>query len=192
MSRPLDEMIFTVTRRPGAWDGAWVPLVPVLTAPVDGDPVAAAVAAVDDVTPFVAGQWAQFYDVDGSILGIAQIASIAALNLNFAAGALAFDSAAGNAVMPALLVKASRPQPSGPEAIDYLEEGARTTARFTIYAADDQPVLYSTRDGFGSDTVVYDGKTYAVTTDDSYQDMPLGYRAYVLLGYGADERPPTP
>lgn len=192
MSRPLDEMEFTVTRRPGAWDGPWVPLVPVLATPVDGDPTPFYKAAVNDVGAFVAGEWAQFYDAAGAILDIVQIVSIASLVLKFATDALTFDAAAGDAVMPALLFKASRPQPVGPEAIDFLEEGARTTARYVIYAHGDQPVLYSTRDGYAADTVVYDGKTYMITTDDSYQDMPLGYRAYILLEYGADERIPTP
>jgi hypothetical protein len=121
MGRPLDEMTFTVTRRPGAWDGSWV----------------------------------------------------------FSA-------------FSTFSLLASRPQPVGPEAIDFLEEGARTMARYVIYAHDDQPDLYSTRDGFAADTIAYNGKTYEVTTDDDYHSMPLGYRAYILLEYGADEEVPTP
>lgn len=194
MGRPLDEMAFTVVRRPGAWDGSWAPLVPALTAQLDGDPTAKSVATVDDVTPFTAGEWAQFYNSSDAILGIALIVSIngGTKVITFVTDSLTWDAEIGDAVMPALLFKASRPQPVGPEAIDFLEEGARTLARYVVYAHDDQPALYSTRDGWSADTVAYNSHTYAVTTDDDYHDMPLGYRAYILLEYGADEKAPTP
>ncbi len=122
MSRPLDEMTFTVTRRPGTWDGAWT-----------------------------------------------------------------FST------FSTFTFKASAPQPVGPEAIDFLDEGARTTARYIVYAHDDQPELYSTRDGYAADSIAYNGKTYAVNTDDDYHDLgPLGYQSYTLIEYGADEEVPSP
>lgn len=194
MGRPLDEMVFVVTRRPGAWDGAWVPSVPVLTTPLDGDPTPKSAATLDDVTLFDADEWAQFYDCSGAILGLAQIVSIddGTKVIMFATDSLTWDAEIGDAVMPALLFKASRPQPVGPEAIDFLDEGARTLARYVVYAHSDQPSLYSTRDGYAAETIAYNGKTYQVTTDDDYHDMPLGYRAYILLEFGADERVPTP
>ncbi len=60
------------------------------------------------------------------------------------------------------------------------------------YAHDDQPALSMMRDGFSADTILYNSKTYKVATDDDYHDMPLGYRAYILLEYGEDEQAPTP
>ncbi len=192
MGRPLDETSFTVVRRPGAWDGTWTPLVPLLVGPVDGDPVPADKAAVDSPDIFVVGEWAQFYDSAGAILAIEKITSIVGPSIKFAAGSLAFDAEIGDAVMPALLFKASRPQPVGPEAIDFLDEGARTLARYVAYAHDDQPALSMMRDGFSADTILYSSKTYKVTTDDDYHDMPLGYRAYILLEYGEDEQAPVP
>ena len=192
MGRPLDEMTFTVTRRPGAWDGTWTPLIPLLTAPVDGDPTPKSRAAVDTPGAFTAGEWAQFYDTAGVILAIEQITSIVGPSLTFATDSLTWDAEIGDAVMPSLRFKASRPQPVGPEAIDFLDEGARTLARYVVYAHDDQPVLSATRENFSADTILYNDKTYKVTTDDDYHDMPLGYRAYILLEYGEDERAPTP
>jgi hypothetical protein len=192
MGRPLDEITYTVTRRPGAWDGAWTPLVPTLTVQLDGDPTPKSTATVDDVTPFVAGEYAQFYDATNAILGYAEIVSIAGQVITFVTDSLTWDAAIGDAVMPALRFKSGRPQPVGPEAIDFLEEGARTLARYVTYAHDDQPLLYSTRDGFSGDTLVYNDKTYKVSTDDDYRSMPLGYHAYILIEYGDDEEVPVP
>jgi hypothetical protein len=196
MGRPLDEITYTVTRRPGAWDGAWTPLVPTLTVQLDGDPTPKSTATVDDVTPFVAGEYAQFYDSSDAILGYALIVSIAGQVITFTTDSLTWDAEIGDAVMPALRFKASRPQPVGPDAIDFLEEGARTVARYVVYAqhvpGDAQPLLYSTRDGFAADTLVYNDKTYKVSTDDDYRSMPLGYHAYILIEYGDDEEVPVP
>ncbi len=192
MGRPLDETAFTVVRRSGAWDGDWTPLVPALTVQLNGDPTAKSVASVNDVTPFVPGEYAQFYDTSNAILGYALIVSIAAPVITFATNSLTWDAEIGDAVMPALRWRASLPQPVGPEAIDFLDEGARTLARYVVYAHDDQPALFSTRDGFAADTILYNSKTYSVTTDDDYHDMPLGYRAYILLEFGADEKVPVP
>jgi hypothetical protein len=195
MGRPLDETSYTVVRRPGVWDGAWTPLVPVLTVAIDGDPTPKSSATVDDVTPFVVGEYAQFYDSIGgadTILGYAQIVNIAGQVITFTTDSLTWDAAIGDAVMPALRFKASLPQPVGPEAIDFLEEGARTLARYIVYAHDDQPKLYSMRDGFSGDTLLYNDRLYKVTTDDDYHDMPLGYHAYILIEYGDDEELPSP
>jgi len=123
MGRPLDEMEFTVTRRPGDWDGPWE----------HGTP-----------TTFT--------------------------------------------------ILASRPQPVGPETIEMLPEAARTTARFIIYAHDDQPEVYTIetyQPGFSADTIAYKGKAYLVTTDGDWADMPLGYNGYILLAYGPDEKVPS-
>ncbi len=194
MGRPLDEMTFTVTRRPGAWDGDWTPLIPALKTQLDGDPTPKSVATLNDVTRFVAGEWAQFYDSANAILGYALIVSIngGTRVITFATDSLKWDAEIGDAVMPSLQFKASRPQPVGPEAIDFLDEGARTLARYVVYANDDQPALSATRENFSADTILYNDKTYKVTTDDDYHDMPLGYRAYILLEYGEDEKAPTP
>ncbi len=198
MGRPLDEMTFTVVRRPGAWDGEWTPLVPELTVQLNGDPTPKSTATIDDVTTFIVGEWAQFYDASNAVLGYAQVVSILGQVVTFTTDSLTWDAEIGDAVMPALRLDAGRPQPVGPEAVDFLEEGARTTARYIIYADDkqidgsDTPKLYSTRDGYAADTILYNGHTYKITTDDDYHDMPLGYRAYVLLEYGEDERAPTP
>lgn len=122
MGRPLDEMDFTVTRRPGVWTGAWT---------------------FSAFTTFT--------------------------------------------------LKASRPQPVGPEAVDFLDEGARTKARYVIYAHDDQPELYSTRDGFAADTIAYNGHVYEVNIDDDYHDAgALGYHSYNLVEFGEDEEAPAP
>ena len=192
MGRPLDETTYTVVRRPGAWDGDWTPLVPTLTVQLNGDPTPKSTASVDDVTPFVAGEYAQFYNTANVILGYALIVSIAAPVITFSIDSLTWDAEIGDAVMPALRFKAGLPQPVGPEAVDFLDEGARTNARYVIYAQGDQPELYSTRDGYAADTIFHAGKTRKVTTDDDYRDMPLGYRAYILLEYGDDERAPVP
>ena len=192
MGRPLDETTYTVVRRPGAWDGAWTPLVPALTVAVDGDPTPKSTASVDDVTPFVAGEYAQFYDASNVILGMALVVSIAAPVITFATDSLTWDAEIGDAVMPALQFKAGLPQPVGPEAIDFLEEGGRTVARYVVYADKDQPELFSTRNGFAADTILHADKTRMVTTDDDYRDMPLGYRAYILVEFGADEEVPVP
>lgn len=192
MSRPLDETDFVVVRRPGEWDGSWMPLVPVLTVQLDGDPTPKSTATVDDVTPFVVGEYAQFYDAANAILGTAKVVSILGQVITFTTDSLTWDAEIGDSVMPALRFKASLPQPVGPEAIDFLDEGARTVARYVVYAHDDQPELYSTRAGYAADTVLYNSKTYKITTDDDYHNMPLGYHAYILLEYGEDERVPVP
>lgn len=128
MGRPLDEMSFTVTRRPGTWDGVWT------------------------------------------------FSAFSTFSLD-----------------------AGRPQPAGPEVTDFLDEGGRTKARYVIYVDDRQldgtvsPKLYGTRDGYAADTIAYNGKTYAVNTDDDYHDAgALGYQAYTLVEYGADEEVPAP
>lgn len=122
MGRPLDEMTFTVARRPGAWtDGPWVP---------------------DSGTTY---------------------------NL-----------------------LASRPQPVGPELLQMLPEGARSSARFVIYAADDQPDVHLIDDEterLAADVVLYESWGYLATTIDNWASRPLGYKAYILLSYGPDERP---
>ncbi len=192
MGRPLDETSFTVVRRPGAWDGDWTPLVPTLTVQLDGSPTPKSTATLGDVTPFVPGEYAQFYNTTNVVLGYALIVSIAAPVITFTTDSLTWDAEIGDAVMPALRWKAGRPQPVGPEAIDFLDEGARTLARYVAYADDDQPALSMMRDGFSADTILYNGHTYKVTTDDDYHDMPLGYRAYILLEYGEDEQAPVP
>ncbi len=122
MGRPLDERTYTVVRRPGAWDGDWTPLVPALTVQLNGDPTPKSAASVGDVTPFVPGEYAQFYDASNVLLGYALIVSIAAPVITFATDSLTWDAEIGDAVMPALLFKASLPQPVGPEAIDFLDE----------------------------------------------------------------------
>jgi len=75
-----------------------------------------------------------------------------------------------------------------------LPEAARTTARFIIYAHDDQPEVYTIetyQPGFSADTIAYKGKAYLVTTDGDWADMPLGYNGYILLAYGPDEKVPS-
>ena len=124
MARPLDEMSFTATRRPGGWDGSWVPTT-----------------------------YSTF-----SFLG-------------------------------------SRPQPVGPETLELLDEGARSSARYITYVHDDQPELYLVgrdREGFAADTVAYNGEQYLVTTDDDWNGRPLGYRGYILLEFAPDEKVPSP
>lgn len=124
MGRPLDEMTYTATRRPGSWDGSWV-----------------------------ATTYSTF-----TFLG-------------------------------------SRAQPVGPEVLETLDEGARTSARYIVYVHDDQPELYLVgrdREGFAADTVEYNGEDYLVISDDDYNGRPLGYRGYVLLEFAPDEKVPTP
>lgn len=124
MAKPLDIMTFTITRRPGAWDGTWVP-----------------------------------------------------------------------SATSTFSLEASRPQPVGPEAIEFLDEGARTAARYIIYAEDTEPELFLVgrdREGYAADTVAYNGEDYLVTTDDDWNGRPLGYRGYILLEFAPDEKVPTP
>lgn len=197
MGRPLDEMDFTVIRHPGAWtDGPWVPLVPLLTAQVNGDPTPVSTATLDDVTAFVPTEYAVFYNTAGVILGSALIVSIngGTKVITFATGSLTWDAEIGDRVAPSLVFKASRPQPVGPEQIEMLPEGARTSARFIVYAADDQPELYLVEPDqvdFAADRVLYNSKTYVVTTTDDWSDMPLGYLAYILLAFAPDEKVPS-
>jgi len=191
MGKPLDAMTFYVTRRYGAWtDGAWVPEQPALTVEVDGDPTPVSTATVDDASRFVVGEFAEFITAAGVSLGIYEIEVIAGLVLRFASGSLAFDAAVGTVVMPVYEIEASRPQPAGAELLDFLDEGARSTARFVIYAEDSEPVLHLIERGIADqspDTVAYNGDVYKVTSDDKWASMPLGYRAYILLEYGPDE-----
>ena len=92
----------------------------------------------------------------------------------------AWVPATGAPVTFALL--ASKPQPVGPELLEMLPEGARTSARYVIYAADDQSMLYLIEDAtHAADYVAYDGKAHLVTSAEKWAGMPLGYRAYVLL-----------
>ena len=124
MGRPLDEITYTATRRPGSWSGSWTPTT-----------------------------------------------------------------------YSTFTFRASSPQPVGAEQIEFLDEGARTSARYIIYAQDDQPELYLVgrdREGYAADTVAYNGEDYLVTTDDDWHDMPLGYRGYILLEFAPDEEAPTP
>jgi hypothetical protein len=193
MGRPLDEIPLTVIRRPGAWtDGSWVSTVSLLTAPVDGDPTPASTATVDDVSIFVVGEYALFFDVAGAQLGIAEIVSINVPGkvITFVTDSLTWDSATGNRVAPAIVLLASTPQPTTPEAIDFLDEGARTDARFVIYAEDDQPELYLVglnREDFAADVVYYNDDYHLVNSDSSWDGMPLGGHSYVLMAYGPDE-----
>jgi hypothetical protein len=88
-------------------------------------------------------------------------------------------------------IKASRPQPVGPELLQMLPEGARSSARFVVYAADDQPDIHLIDDEteeLAADIVAYDSWGYLATTIDNWADRPLGYKAYILLAYGPDER----
>lgn len=120
MARVLDEMTFTVTRRPGDWvDGVWVP---------------------DPTSTFT--------------------------------------------------INASRPQPVGPEQMEMLPEGARSSARFQIYAEDDQAEIYLVgrdREGFAADTVAYNGEDFLVTALGDWSGMPLGYKTYILIEFAPDE-----
>ncbi len=85
-------------------------------------------------------------------------------------------------------VNASRPQPVGPELLQRLPEGARTSARYVIYAEDTEPTLQLIEDAdTAADYVAYDGKDYLVTSAAKWAGMPLGHRAYVLLEVAADE-----
>ena len=83
---------------------------------------------------------------------------------------------------------ASLPQPVGPELIQLLPEAARTSARFVIFAEDDQPDLYLVENAtHAADYVAYGGRSYLVTSVEDWADRPLGYHAYVLLEVGPDE-----
>jgi hypothetical protein len=76
-----------------------------------------------------------------------------------------------------------------------LPEGARTSARFIIYADDTQAKLYTVErdeEGFAADTVEYDGEDFVTTTTDDWNGRNLGYRAYILLMFAPDEEVPTP
>ena len=135
MGRPLDEMTFTVIRRPGEWiDGPWVPGVYSLKLALDGDPTPKSVATLDDTDKFAVGEWALFYDTAGEQLGIAKIVGIAGTDITFTTNSLTWDAGVGDQVAPALLIEASRPQPLGFETLELLPEGARSSARFIIYA----------------------------------------------------------
>jgi hypothetical protein len=194
MGKPLDAMTFDVTKRYGAWtDGVWVPEQPTLTVEVDGDPTPVSSATVSDVSRFVVGESAEFITVAGVSLGVYEITAVVSSDLQFAAGSLAFDAAIGTAVLPVYELEASRPQPAGAELLDFLDEGARSTARFVIYAEDSEPTLHLIERGTADrspDTVAYNGDVYKATSDDKWKGMPLGYRAYILLEYAADEARP--
>lgn len=89
-----------------------------------------------------------------------------------------------------LSLEASRPQPVGPETLQMLPEGARSSARFIIYAEDDQAELYMVgrdREDYAADTIAWDGEDYVVTTVGDWNGRALGYRAYILLAFGPDE-----
>jgi hypothetical protein len=197
MGKPLDAMNFNVIRRPGAWtDGVWVPTTPTLTVQLDGSPTPKSTATLNDVSPFTTGEYATFYDAapgaSGAILGTALIVSIDVPTkvITFATDSLTWDAEVGDWVAPAIVLEASRPQPVGPELIEFLDEGARTSARFVIYAEGNQPTLQVVeRDevGFAADRVPYNGKDYLVTSLGDWDDMPLGYRDYILLAFAPDE-----
>jgi hypothetical protein len=90
--------------------------------------------------------------------------------------------------------KGSRPQPVGPEEIEFLPEGARTAARYITYVQDDQPEIYLVgrdREGYAADTVAYRSKNYLMAAADDWSLMPLGYVGVILLEYGPDEDVPT-
>ena len=90
--------------------------------------------------------------------------------------------------------KGSEPQPVGSEAIEMLDEAARTAARYIIYVQDDQPELYlieRDEEGHAADTVAYNGNTYLVTSDSNWNGRPLGYRGYILLEFAPDEKVPS-
>ena len=79
-------------------------------------------------------------------------------------------------------ILASRPQPVGPETLEMLPEGARSSARFMICVPDGQPELYMVEHAdHAADYVAYAGRSHLVTLAEDWTGMPLGYRAYVLL-----------
>lgn len=83
---------------------------------------------------------------------------------------------------------ASMPQPVGPELIQMLPEAARTSARFMIFAEDDQPEIYLIENAtHAADYVAYGGQSYLVTSAEDWSGMPLGHHAYILLEAGPDE-----
>lgn len=89
----------------------------------------------------------------------------------------------------------STPQPVGPEILELLDEGARSSARYIVYVQDDQPEIYLVgrdREGYAADTVAYNGEDYLVISDDDWHGMPLGYRGYVFLEFAPDEKAPSP
>ncbi len=201
MGRPLDAMDFNVVRRPGAWtDGVWTPLIPLLRVKLEGDPTPKSTATIADVTKFVVGGYATFYDaapVSGSaapvVLGVAQIVSIDTLTkvITFVTDSLTWNAESGDWVAPTILLAASRPQPVGPELIQMLDEAARTGARFVIYAEGNQPALQVVErdeEDFAADRVPYKGRDYVVTSLGDWDDMPLGYPDYILLAFAPDER----
>jgi hypothetical protein len=194
MARVLDEMTLTVYRRPGRWlDGPWVPYVDTLTVALDGDPTPKSTATLSDVTRFEVGLWAAFYDTAGLVLGIAKIVAIdgGTKVITFETDSLTWDADVGDQVQPVVQIQASRPQPLGGEQLALLPEGARSTARFMIYADDDQPelnVIEATEHELAADRLVYKSRSYLVTSIEDWGDMNLGHQAYILLAWGPDEK----
>jgi hypothetical protein len=153
------------------------------------------------VTPdsdiFEAGGYAGFFTAADVPIGYAQITTLPGAGvINFVTDSLVWDVAAGTRVRPVFPLWASRPQPTGQELIDFLDEGARTTARYVIYADDTtptgvaQPELYLVgrdREGYAADTIHYDGRDYLLTATANWASMPLGHQEYILLEYGPDE-----
>ncbi len=87
---------------------------------------------------------------------------------------------------------ASRPQPLGAEEIEMLSAGARTKAKFVIFAHDDQPALYTVEHDqvdHEADLVTYNGRPYTTIGDGDWTGRPLGHHRYILLAPGPDEVP---
>jgi len=85
---------------------------------------------------------------------------------------------------------ACRPQPIGPETLDLLPEWARSSAKFTTYAEDNQTELHMIEydeQTTPADIVEYGGQSYVVTGLEDWSNVALGHRAYVLLAFAPDE-----
>lgn len=88
-------------------------------------------------------------------------------------------------------IKAGRPQPLGGALLEMLPEGVRSTARFMIYVHDDQAALHlveDDEDDLAADRIAYKGTAHLATSAESWEDMPLGHKAYILLAWGPDEK----
>lgn len=82
-------------------------------------------------------------------------------------------------------------QPVTPLLVDMLPEGARDSARFSMYAEIDEPPLISTdiTTQVRGDRVEYDGRSYWVqsTGDWTSDDDGIPHYEYVMLAVGKDE-----
>jgi len=85
-----------------------------------------------------------------------------------------------------------RPQPAGPELVEMLPEGARSTARFVFWVQDDQPTLQTIDDDGteAADYIEWRGSYHVLVSLEDWSNLPLGHHAYAMIAVAPDEELP--